>query len=230
VTKHGYDDGPEELYEGPPEDTDDWGAEDWEHFWVEPQDVAMEDDLQTRDEEYVDVLPADSGMPDPSPSMSPGSSPPDPKWRPRDVAPRAIRKDPSAVALVQSAEAEFVRSPDAWLAVKVAKAWREAGAPNDAIRFAVRARAALRDRGPMRARAALLTTVGASYEDIGRRSVAWDVARQAIKLYPEAWHPYRLAGRLAAGDGSHARADELFAKANELERLANERKSWNTRH
>jgi tetratricopeptide (TPR) repeat protein len=198
---------PEDEYQGVRSSIDDWDAEDWENFWTEPEESSDRPEEEMQADAWEDL--------DDDIQLSSGHEA-------IRVRPAPARSSPqlSPIEEARQLERQFHEAPTGWRAAKTVAALRKAKEPERAIRFVMRAHARLEGRASRIERAAMLTTVGASYADLGRYQIALACAKRAIQLAPEDSHPRFVAGKAAAKLGEHGRADAYFGEARRLRSLA----------
>lgn len=110
---------------------------------------------------------------------------------------------------------EYERRGDPWLLIRASAAWRAAGRPHEALDATNplrRIQAAL----DVPARAAMLTTRGAAFRDLGKLDFAEQCARAAIQCDSSSHHAYGLLGAVCISKGLIGEADACFAQIEKL--------------
>lgn len=114
-------------------------------------------------------------------------------------------------------EDELGRTGDVWNAIKACRYWRDAGEPKEAVAFSDDVMNVSAFTGePARARAALFTTRGGAFRDLGQLKEAEECGLTAIRINPSSFYPYSLMGALCFETGRPEKGDAYFAKAEEL--------------
>lgn len=102
----------------------------------------------------------------------------------------------------------FKERGDLWMLVKASSAWRRAGLPQNAIRATQGGLT-----GESVVLAALNTTRGGAFRDLGHVSEAEECANRAIALNSKSFHPYNLLGAICYQCGRFIDGDKCFARA-----------------
>jgi tetratricopeptide (TPR) repeat protein len=213
-----YGDGPEEHYFGAPDDLDDWGAEDWENFWSEPEEPSAASSAYAADSPWAVIADDDADAPfdmDDPPRLQAPVSPAAAQATKRITA---EGQKPSPLELARHFEKKFLAAPNAWDAAQASANFRRARQPELAIKLVIRAHTILAGKASANERAAMLTTVGAAYADLHRFEIAVSAGTRAVTLAPANFRAWRVLGRAARHLGLHGKADQCFARASELEK------------
>jgi tetratricopeptide (TPR) repeat protein len=183
---------------------DDWDSEQWEQYFTDPNESEYDGEIETIDEDiFLEEHDETYPLTDDDLTRSESSNP----------------KKQKAIEI----EEEFWRNKYPVVAVKAAAKWRHEGNPKQAIRFI---KALEKDNfhkfSEPRVRASLLTTYGASLNQIYSHQKALEVAQKAIDLSKNGHHAYRVAGHAARKLGRHEEADVFFNIADSNEKKHNQ--------
>jgi tetratricopeptide (TPR) repeat protein len=109
-------------------------------------------------------------------------------------------------------EEEYRVSRDPWAAIDASSYWRDADQPERAL-VATEGLFESLPASNYKARAAVLTTRGGAYRDLGRLDMAEELGLKAIEINDERHYPYMLLGAVYYDKGYPEKGDEFFRMA-----------------
>lgn len=113
---------------------------------------------------------------------------------------------------------------DAWYKASASACWRDRDNPKRDPQRALKSTEGVKSDDP-KCMAAIFTTRGAAYADLGELAEAERCAREAIE-YSDSYHPYNLLGRIYCKMDLHEQGAEYFEEARKRNAPAKEQKDF----